>query len=68
MSSTTITLELDDDEYAHLMNALGEYRDSYAAKVQQASEQGMADMHSSAEAGAVDELIGKLEEAVDDAK
>lgn len=68
MPTTTITLDLDDDEYSYLLTALSEYRDSYAAKVQKASEEGMADAHSSSEADAIDELIGKIEEAVDDAR
>ena len=68
MPITTITVDLDDDEYTYLVTALSEYRDSYAAKVQDASEQGEVDAHSSSEAGAIDELIGKFEEAVDDAR
>ncbi|GAA1359528.1 hypothetical protein GCM10009596_15080 [Arthrobacter rhombi] len=68
MPITTITVDLDDDEYTYLVTALSEYRDSYAAKVQDASEQGEVDSHSSSEAGAIDELIGKFEEAVDDAR
>lgn len=68
MPITTITVDLDDDEYTYLVTALSEFRDSYAAKVQEASEQGMLDEHSSSEAVAIDELIGKFEEAVDDAR
>ena len=67
MPNTTITIELDDDEYAYLVNALAEYRDSYAAKVQEASEAGMADHRSSAEVEAIDELTAKIEQAVEDA-
>lgn len=68
MPTTTITLDLDDDEYTNLVTALSEYRDSYAAKVQAASEEGTTDPHSASEADAIDELIGKIEEAVDDAR
>lgn len=67
MPNATITMELDDDEYAYLVNALVEYRDSYAAKVQEASEVGMTDLRSSAEVEAIEELIAKIEQAVDDA-
>ncbi len=67
MPNTTITLDLDDDEYAHLANALGEYRDSWAAKVQQASEEGTTDPWASTEMEAIEELIAKIERAVDDA-
>lgn len=64
MANATVTLTLDDDEYAYLVLALKEYEKQYRDRTAQDRHLGIEDHRINQNADAIGALVQKIETAV----